>query len=1119
MMKTIFTKSNGIFQKYYRRCAAICMVLFATFTLHATTVSGPEYENLRSEAVVFPLSESQQFQRAASLAEGDIPGIAPQAGFGISAALDAGTRGTTTLVGDTLLVWQLMIKSPEAVSTGLILKEVNLSPYASLRIYGQDYVSGPYTRKDHNEEQILVIPVLPGSELIVEYTEIISDAGTNPVMGSHFRISEVIHVFLDSFSQNQDKSLGSSGPCQVNINCSEGDDWQVQKRGIARMLMRVTIPDDNTIGYFWCSGSLINNTAQDGTPYFLSAAHCGQAATPLDRLFWQFYFNYERPACENVGNPQFNMLFGAQQKSSGPLLGGSDFQLLRLNSLPPAEWKPYFNGWSRVDEPATHGVGIHHPAGDAKKISTFSGSVTSASPVISGQQMADHSTWRLIFIPTANGHGVTEGGSSGSPMFNQNKLIVGTLTGGSSSCSNPHNPNYYGKMSYHWESNGDDPSDQLKGFLDPIGSGVTHLGGMEPYAPEEHPSPGFTSATQVSPMMLGVSWFAPGEGPNEEGWKQYATNYTHLTWAGPQRATFFSGEKLGFSYPAHISKLSHRFVEHGSYPWPSDQFQFKVYGSDGFTLLYESDELTAEHLVNYIYELEEPLVMEDHFYVAVQPVHSSGHPSTLMVGVNFGAGISFNGSHEGWNPHHSNNQGFAYLTGVYLDASKSQTWDTDQNTWQLPEGQSLDFLHLGADLPDADVLIRSSQTPLSYRVYRNGQPMGDVNADAADLTFWDNAIQQGFNHYHVTALYSGGYESEPSNTASVLVSDPCETIIDNYPYQEVFDMSTLPDCFEVYEHNEMSWQLVSSAQGQTIDPAEGSHFLFVSPSAQWQQEWLVTPFFEMEELSHAALRFMFIGGAQDQAEGESTLKVFARKNQESFKEIWDARSHPQYAQGIYEQWLQAVVNLSQYAQGEALQLGFSYQGEQGVYFGLDQLEVFDPSGSTFELTTSIIPSDNNPHMPGQVTGHGHYISGERVRLRAYPNVAFDFQYWEAESQLVSTEKMYDFLMPGHNLQVTAVFAETDPAVDVADALLSAHSLRIYPNPGAGQYQMEVPAHLGRFTVQIYNSAGTLIQQTQYAEHTEGSLIGFDISGQANGLYFVVVQSGQYREVKKVSLTK
>ena len=77
----------------------------------------------------------------------------------------------------------------------------------------------------------------------------------------------------------------------------------------------------------------------------------------------------------------------------------------------------------------------------------------------------------------ANGHGVTEGGSSGSPLFNYDGQIVGTLTGGSSYCNTPTSPDVYGKMSYHWTSNGTPNDERLKPWLDPTNSGVTTLNG------------------------------------------------------------------------------------------------------------------------------------------------------------------------------------------------------------------------------------------------------------------------------------------------------------------------------------------------------------------------------------------------------------------------------------------------------------------------------------------------------------------------------------------------------------------------------------------------------------------------------------------------------------------
>ena len=43
-----------------------------------------------------------------------------------------------------------------------------------------------------------------------------------------------------------------------------------------------------------------------------------------------------------------------------------------------------------------------------------------------------------------------EAAGAGSPLFNDKGLIIGTLSGGNSSCENPNGLNLYGKFSFHW---------------------------------------------------------------------------------------------------------------------------------------------------------------------------------------------------------------------------------------------------------------------------------------------------------------------------------------------------------------------------------------------------------------------------------------------------------------------------------------------------------------------------------------------------------------------------------------------------------------------------------------------------------------------------------------------
>jgi hypothetical protein len=163
--------------------------------------------------------------------------------------------------------------------------------------------------------------------------------------------------------------------------------------------------------------------------------------------------------------------FISKSSNNGNWNGTSDFYLVELNSSLPFDYGLYVAGWNRSNTASSEGVGIHHPAGDIKKISTYSQSVNSAN---SGND------WRVRWVNTESGHGVTEGGSSGSPLFNANKQIIGDLSTGSSACTPAFYLNgydFYGKLSESWDQNGSTNDRRLKPWLDPTNSGVISMNG------------------------------------------------------------------------------------------------------------------------------------------------------------------------------------------------------------------------------------------------------------------------------------------------------------------------------------------------------------------------------------------------------------------------------------------------------------------------------------------------------------------------------------------------------------------------------------------------------------------------------------------------------------------
>jgi hypothetical protein len=79
--------------------------------------------------------------------------------------------------------------------------------------------------------------------------------------------------------------------------------------------------------------------------------------------------------------------------------------------------------------------------------------------------------WRVIWFA-----GITEQGSSGSPLINNSRRVIGQLYGGNSSCTALDSADWYGKFSVSW-NNSTNPKRRLSDWLDPNNTGATILDG------------------------------------------------------------------------------------------------------------------------------------------------------------------------------------------------------------------------------------------------------------------------------------------------------------------------------------------------------------------------------------------------------------------------------------------------------------------------------------------------------------------------------------------------------------------------------------------------------------------------------------------------------------------
>ncbi len=410
-----------------------------------------------------------------------------------------GQPGDWLALPDGERVWQRAIEADGAGGLLLTFDTLALPEGGVLYAYTSDRaVLHRVTRADNPDGGPYALPRIMADEVILEYVQPAEGAAVGqprialPAVGYLYRTRQQLQDDLS---------------CFINITCEEGDDWRLQAKGVVSFDIELYAQDERGQwgwGTYICSGSLINNVRQDGTPYLLTAHHCIDGYSERTFRTLRTYFFLDPPPdgtdCteELYTNDFYQTLVGTELVADVPMYGGSDGALLRLTDDIPADWDVYYNGWDARGEAATSGVCIHHPDGMVKKISTYRSRLASARWSDEGGGGAVNASWGLTWSPTRNGYSVTAGGSSGSPLFSQDGLIVGTLSGGESYCDYPYYPDIFGKFSYHWDQY-PDSLQHFSRYLDPDNTGTLVLGG---YAPQPQSSVDAPQAPATSEVFV-----------------------------------------------------------------------------------------------------------------------------------------------------------------------------------------------------------------------------------------------------------------------------------------------------------------------------------------------------------------------------------------------------------------------------------------------------------------------------------------------------------------------------------------------------------------------------------------------------------------------------------------
>jgi hypothetical protein len=396
--------------------------------------------------------------------------VPPRFGYPFKVNFDLKNSGTWSELPNGDKLWQLNVICPGALSVNFCYDKFWIPEGGKFFVYSKDgkHSIGAFTSRNNKGDNIDVrgfaTGLVYGDDIILEYYQ--PRCVTSEAIIS---IEYVVHGYR--FVNNSDFLSAKAGTCQVNINCSEGQEWQNEKQAVAIIIISGT-----RLG----TGSLLNESNLSQKPLFLTANHCirdGRDAAGNSNLYYYvFYWNYETPGCEDVYVPLTYSTSGATILANN---NSSDFALLRLTEDPKdlSGYIPFYLGWDSSGQSGTKGVCIHHPS-DVKKIATV------AYPVSTTFWPNDPTQafifWSVLFCETPNGFSIPSYGSSGSALLTAEHKIIGHLKGGYGSCNDPEDHScWFGKFDVSWTGNGNDSIQRrLDCWLDSLNTGMQSIEGL-----------------------------------------------------------------------------------------------------------------------------------------------------------------------------------------------------------------------------------------------------------------------------------------------------------------------------------------------------------------------------------------------------------------------------------------------------------------------------------------------------------------------------------------------------------------------------------------------------------------------------------------------------------------
>ncbi|MEM7385562.1 MAG: Calx-beta domain-containing protein, partial [Verrucomicrobiota bacterium] len=463
--------------------------------------------------------------------------------------LHPANAGNWTSLPDGTEVWRLDLQSQGATSLNLGFTRYTMPAGGKLTLGSPtDANRFTFTEQDNEDHGELWTPIVAGDEIRIQ-VQLPPDQRSS----LELRLTSVNHGFRSTISGGGSVSQA----CHIDVACGEDDlpyghvidAFRDQIRSVGRFTLN---------GVESCSGALVNNTAEDAKPFFLTAFHCG--ITPANAPSVVAYWNFQNSTCREPGSTESGQPGDGtrEQFTTGATWRAeyvpADMTLIELDDSIDPEFDAFFAGWDRSGTTPEMSVGIHHPATAEKRIS-----IDWDRP---GSGADAH--WTIQHWD----HGNMEPGSSGSPLFDHHGRIIGQARDATGNCHTDElRITGYGRLSYSWTGAGTSDS-RLSDWLDPLASGVMILDGLNAnetvvvsHASVEEGSDGdrtampFTVRLNPAPRDEAINLWYSTRSDDAKPWVDYIPAEGILTFAPGEDSKTVEVTILGDRHPEEDEKI------------------------------------------------------------------------------------------------------------------------------------------------------------------------------------------------------------------------------------------------------------------------------------------------------------------------------------------------------------------------------------------------------------------------------------------------------------------------------------------------------------------------------------------------------------------------------------